>query len=51
MTIFKGQGVAIVLAQDVAANLIDYQLVSEKILQVTLDLDEGSLTIFQVYAP
>jgi hypothetical protein len=45
------QGVAIILSKKIAECMTDYELISERIMSVTLELKDGPLTLFQVYAP
>ena len=45
------QGVAFILTRRVANSLVNYNLVSERILSIDLDTPTGIITIFQIYAP
>jgi exonuclease III len=45
------QGVSIIIDKVTADCLTDYKLISERMMSVTLDIGDGPLTIFQVYAP
>ena len=47
----KRQGVAFIIDQSLARNIVDYNCISERLISVTLSTIEGPLTIFQVYAP
>ena len=45
------QGVAIIMTKDFAEGLVDYNVISERIISVTFDTATGHLVIFQIYAP
>ena len=45
------QGVAIIMTKDIAKNLKDYTLISERLMSVEIETKKGPLLIFQVYAP
>ena len=49
--IVKRRGVGIILDQESRKALLDYKLISERLLSVTVNTLQGPLTIFQVYAP
>ena len=45
------QGVAVVMKKEVSAFMTDFELVSERIMKITLALEDGPLTVFQTYTP
>jgi len=45
------QGVAVVMKKEISAFMTDFQLISERIMMITLTLEDGPLTLFQIYAP
>ena len=47
----RRQGVAIILKKELSESIIDYEIISERIMHVTLDMEDGPWTFFQIYAP
>ena len=45
------QGVALILNKNIANSMINYNVISERIVSIEIDTTKGPLTIFQIYAP